>query len=39
MIAFLEGNSKIGLQQGVVQVPYYHHQPWVFSSTPKRQRR
>jgi len=25
VMAFLEGNSKIGLQQAVVQVPYYHH--------------
>jgi len=24
MIAFLEGNSKIGLRQAVEQVPYYH---------------
>ena len=27
MIAFLDGNSKIGLRQAVVQVPYYGHQP------------
>jgi len=26
-IAFLEGNSKIGLRQAVGRVPYYHHQP------------
>jgi len=38
MIAFLEGNSKIGLQQAVVHVPYYHHQPPVLSYTPKRRR-
>jgi len=25
VIAFLEGNSKIGLGQAIVQVPYYHH--------------
>ena len=35
MIAFLDGNSKIGLQQAVVQVPYYGRQPSVLSSTPK----
>jgi len=39
LIVFLEGNSKIGLQQAVVQVPYYHHQPSVLSCTPKRRRR
>jgi len=38
-IAFLDGNSKIGLRQAVVQVPYYGHQPSVLSSTPKWQRR
>jgi len=38
VIAFLEGNSKIGLWQAVVQVPYYHHQPPVLSSTQKRRR-
>ena len=31
VIAFL--NSKIGLRQAVVQVPYYDHQPSVLSST------
>ena len=39
LIAFPEGNSKIGLRQAVVQVPYYDHQPSVSSSTPKRRRR
>jgi len=39
VIAFLEGNSKIGLRLAVVQVPYYDHQPSVLSSTPKRWRR
>ena len=39
VIAFLEGNSKIGLWQAVVQVPYYGHQPSVLSSTPKWRRR
>jgi len=39
VIAFLEGNWKIRLRQAVVQVPYYHHQPSVLSSTPKRRRR
>ena len=38
-IAFLDGNSKIGLRQAVVQVPYYGHQPSVLSSTPKWRRR
>ena len=38
VITFLEGNSKTGLRQAVVQVPYYHHQPSVLSSTQKRQR-
>jgi len=33
VIPFLEGNSKIRLQQAVGQVPYYHHQPSVLSST------
>ena len=32
VITFLDGNSKIGLQQAVVQVPYYGHQPSVLSS-------
>jgi len=31
VIAFLKWNSKIGLRQAVVQVPYCHHQPSVFS--------
>jgi len=35
VIAFLEGNSKIGLPQAVDQVPYYHHQPSVLSSKRK----
>ena len=35
VIAFLDENSKIGLRQAVVQVPYYGHQPSVLSSTPK----
>jgi len=35
VIAFLDGNSIIGLRQAVVQVPYYGHQPSVSSSTPK----
>jgi len=39
MIAFLEGNSKIGLRQAVVQFQYYGHQPSALSSTPKRRRR
>jgi len=39
VIAFPEGNSKIGLQQAVVQIPYYHRQPSVLSSTQKRRRR
>jgi len=39
VIAFLDGNSKIGLRQAVVQVPYYGHQPSVLSSTPKWRRR
>jgi len=30
MIAFLEGNSKMGLRQAVDQLPWYHinHQFW-----------
>jgi len=32
MIAFLEGNSKIGLWQAVDQVQYYDYQPSVVSS-------
>ena len=39
VIAFLDGNSKIGLRQAVVQVPYYGHQPSVLRSTPKWRRR
>ena len=39
VIAFVEGNSKIGLRQAVVQFPYYGHQPSGLSSTPKRRRR
>ena len=39
MTAFLDRNSKIGLRQAVVQVPYYGHQPSVLSSTPKWRRR
>jgi len=31
MIAFLEGNSKISLQQAVDQVPYYHCQPSIWT--------
>jgi len=33
VIAFLEGNSKLGLRQAVFQVSYYHYQPSVLSST------
>jgi len=36
VIAFLEVNLKIGLEQAVDQVPYYHHQPSVLNSAPKR---
>jgi len=39
VVAFLEGNSKIGLRQAVVQVPYYHSQQSVLSFRPKRRRR
>ena len=39
MMAFLKGNSKIGLRYAVVQVPYYHHQPSLLSSMPKRRGR
>jgi len=39
VIAFLQGNSKIGLRQAVDQVPYYHHPPSVLSSTQKWWRR
>jgi len=31
VIAFLEGNSKIGLRQAMVQASYYHHQPSVWA--------
>ena len=39
VIAFLDGNSKIGLRQAVVQLPYYGHQLSVLSSTSKWRRR
>ena len=39
VIAFPEGNSKIGLRQAVVQVPYFHRQSSVLSSTQKRRSR
>jgi len=39
VIAFLEGNSKTGLRQAVVQVAYYHRQPSVLSSAQKQRRR
>jgi len=39
VIDFLERNSKIGLQHAIEQVPYYHQQPSVLSSTWKWQRR
>jgi len=39
MVAFLDGNSKIGLRQAVVQLPYYGHQLSVLSSTSKWRRR
>ena len=39
VIAFLDGNSKIGLRQAVVQVPYYHCQQSLLSSTQKWRRR
>jgi len=35
VIAFLEGNLKIGLRQAVDQVAYYHYQPSFLSSMPK----
>ena len=38
-LSFLDGNSKIGLRQAVVQVPYYGHQSSVLSSTAKWRRR
>jgi len=28
MVAFVEGNSQIGLREAADQVPYYHHQFW-----------
>jgi len=39
VIAFLEGNSKIGLRQAADQVPYYHYQASVISFTRKWWRR
>ena len=39
VIAFLEGNSKIGLRQALGQVSYYHYQPSVLSSARKWRRR
>ena len=39
VMAFPEGNSKIGLWQAVVQVRYYHRQPSLLSSTQKWRRR
>ena len=39
MIAFLEGNSNIGLRKAVDQVPYYQYQLSVLSSTRKWRRR
>jgi len=39
VIAFLEGNSKIRLRQGVGQVPCCHYQPLVLSSMAKWRRR
>jgi len=39
VIAFLEGNLKIGLRQAVVQFPCYGHQASHLSHTPKRRRR
>jgi len=35
----MKGNSKIGLQQAVEQVPYYRYQRSVLSSTRKWRRR
>ena len=37
LIAFLEGNSKIGLRCAVDQVSYYHNQPSVLSPRQKWQ--
>jgi len=39
VIAFLEGNSKIGLREAVGQVPYYHDRSSLLSSTPKWRRK
>jgi len=39
VIAFQEGNSKIGLRQAVGQVPYYDYQPSVLSFARKWRRR
>jgi len=39
VIAFLEGNLKIGFRQATEQVPYYHQQPSVLSLMRKWQRR
>jgi len=39
VIAFLWGNSKIGLRQAVDQVPYYDNQPSVLSYARKWRRR
>jgi len=36
VIAFPEGNSKIGLRQAIVQVPYYHRQPSLLSWAPRK---
>jgi len=38
-LVIADGNSKIGIRQAVVQVPYYGRQSSVLSSTPKRRRR
>jgi len=39
VIAFLKGNSKIGLRQAVDHVPQYHCQPSVLTSAQKWRRR
>jgi len=39
VMAFIEGNSKIELRHAVDQVPYYHLQPSVLSSTRKWRRK
>jgi len=39
VIAFLGGNSEIGVWQAVVQVPYYDYQPSLLSCTRKRRRK